>query len=79
MDVYIGAIVMFAGMFAPKDWAYCHGQLLSIRDHQALYSLLGNAFGGDGRTNFALPKLSDPAAQGPHYIIALEGIYPPRP
>src|SRR4029079_17228492 len=43
--------------FAPKAWAQCNGQLLPINQNQALFSLLGTNFGGDGRTNFALPDL----------------------
>lgn len=43
--------------FPPKGWAFCDGQLLPINQNQALFSLLGTSFGGDGRTNFALPDL----------------------
>jgi microcystin-dependent protein len=43
--------------FAPKNWAFCNGQLLPINQNQALFSLLGTTFGGDGRVNFALPDL----------------------
>jgi len=43
--------------YAPKDWAQCNGQLLPINQNQALFSLLGTTFGGDGRVNFALPDL----------------------
>jgi microcystin-dependent protein len=48
---------MFAGNFAPRDWALCDGQLLPIAQNTALFSLLGTAYGGDGRTTFALPDL----------------------
>jgi microcystin-dependent protein len=48
---------MFAGNFAPKDWAFCHGQILPISTNQALFSILGTIYGGDGRTTFALPDL----------------------
>lgn len=48
---------MFAGNFAPEGWAICDGRKLPIRQNQALFSLLGNAFGGDGTTDFALPDL----------------------
>src|SRR4029079_1918016 len=44
-------------VFAPKGWALCNGQLLPINQNQALFSLLGTTFGGDGRVNFALPDL----------------------
>ncbi|AUS07266.1 phage tail protein [Tamlana carrageenivorans] len=48
---------MFAGNFAPRGWAFCDGQLLAISQNQALFSLLGTTYGGDGRTTFALPDL----------------------
>ena len=54
---FLGQIVWFAGNFAPKDWTFCNGQLLSISDYQSLYSLLGTTYGGDGRTTFQLPDL----------------------
>ena len=54
-EKYIGEIRMFAGNFAPKDWAICNGQLLPINQNQALFSLLGTTYGGNGQTNFALP------------------------
>ncbi len=56
-DSYVGEIRPFAGDYAPQDWALCDGSLLPITDYQALYSLLGTTFGGDGRVNFALPDL----------------------
>jgi microcystin-dependent protein len=48
---------MMSFVFAPKGWALCNGQLLPINQNQALFSLLGTTFGGDGRVNFALPDL----------------------
>jgi microcystin-dependent protein len=48
---------MFAGNFAPRSWALCDGQLLAISQNDALFSLLGTTYGGDGRTTFALPDL----------------------
>jgi microcystin-dependent protein len=57
MDFFIGQIMMFGGTFAPRDWAFCDGQLLPIAQHQALFSILGTTYGGDGRTTFALPDL----------------------
>ena len=56
-DSIIGEIRMFAGNFAPTGWAFCQGQLLPIAQNQALFSLLGTTYGGDGRTTFALPDL----------------------
>jgi microcystin-dependent protein len=54
---YIGEIKMFAGNFAPVGWALCDGSLLPISQNQALFSLLGTTYGGDGQTTFALPDL----------------------
>jgi microcystin-dependent protein len=55
MEPYLGEIKMFSGNFAPRGWAFCAGQLLSIAQNQALFSILGTTFGGNGTTNFALP------------------------
>lgn len=57
VNPYIGQIAIFAGNFAPRDWALCNGQLLAISEHAALFSILGTTYGGDGRTTFALPDL----------------------
>ena len=54
-EAFIGEIRMFAGNFAPRSWAFCDGQLLAISQNDALFSLLGTIYGGDGRTTFALP------------------------
>jgi len=54
---YLGEIALFPFGFAPKDWAMCNGQLLPINQNQALFSLLGTTYGGDGRVNFGLPDL----------------------
>ena len=56
-EPFIGEISMFAGNFAPRGWAFCDGQLLSIAQNSALFSILGTTYGGDGRTTFALPDL----------------------
>jgi len=58
MELYLGQIVMFAGNFAPRGYAFCNGQILSIAQNTALFSLLGTTYGGNGVTNFALPNLS---------------------
>lgn len=55
--MFLGEVRMFAGNFAPRGWLLCHGQLLSIAENTALFSLLGTTYGGDGRTTFALPDL----------------------
>jgi microcystin-dependent protein len=57
MDPYLATLALFSFTFAPKGWASCNGQLLPINQNQALFALLGTTFGGDGRTNFALPDL----------------------
>jgi microcystin-dependent protein len=54
---FVGQINAFGFSFAPRSWALCSGQLLAISTNQALFSLLGTYFGGDGRTNFGLPDL----------------------
>ena len=66
MDPFLGQIIMFAGNFAPRGWALCEGQLLPINQNQALFSILGTTYGGDGRTTFALPELRGrtPISQG---------------
>ena len=56
-DCTIGTITTFAGNFAPRGWALCNGQLMAINSNQALFSILGTTYGGDGRTTFALPDL----------------------
>lgn len=60
---------MFAGNFAPRGWAFCDGQLLAVSQNDALFSLLGTIYGGDGRTTFGLPdlrgRLPIHAGQGP--------------
>lgn len=79
-DVYLGQIVMFGGNFAPRGFALCNGQLLSIAQNSALFALLGTFYGGDGRTTFALPNLQSRVpiyyGQGPGlspYVIGQTG------
>lgn len=57
MQHYIGEVRMFAGNFAPEGWMFCEGQILSIADNDALFSLIGTTYGGDGQSTFALPDL----------------------
>lgn len=54
---FVGEIKMFAGNFPPRSYAFCDGQLLAISQNDALFSLLGTIYGGDGRTTFGLPDL----------------------
>ncbi len=56
-EPFLGEIRMFTGNFAPQGWAMCNGQILSIAQNTALFSLLGTTYGGDGNTTFALPNL----------------------
>ena len=56
-EPFVGEIRMFAGNFAPRGWAFCDGQLLAVSQNDALFSLLGTIYGGDGRTTFGLPDL----------------------
>ena len=56
-EPFIGELKLFSFGFAPRGWALCNGQLLPINQNQALFSLLGTNYGGDGRTTFALPNL----------------------
>src|SRR5712691_5777308 len=56
-EPFLSEIRIFSFNYAPKGWALCNGQLLPINQNQALFSLLGTTFGGDGRVNFALPDL----------------------
>jgi microcystin-dependent protein len=66
---FVAEIRIFTGNFAPKGWALCDGQLLPISQNTALFSLLGTTYGGDGKSNFALPNLQGSApmqaGQGP--------------
>ena len=57
MDQYLGEIRLVGFNFEPQGWAFCDGRLLPINQNQALFALLGSMYGGDGRTNFALPDL----------------------
>ena len=56
-DPFLGEVKIISWNFPPKGWAFCNGQLLPINQNQALFSILGTTYGGDGRTNFALPNL----------------------
>ncbi|HTI69186.1 MAG TPA: tail fiber protein [Candidatus Limnocylindria bacterium] len=64
MTAYLGLVLPVAFGFAPKGWNLCQGQLLSISQNQALFSLLGTFYGGNGTTTFALPELRGRAAVG---------------
>mgnify|MGYP004701633713 CR=1 FL=1 len=77
MDPFIGQIQAFGFNFAPKGWALCNGQLMSISQNTALFSLLGTTYGGDGRVTFGLPDLRGRsivgAGQGPGLSLIDQG------
>jgi len=64
MDPFVGEIRLWALNFAPQGWALCQGQLMSISQNAALFSLIGTFFGGDGRINFGLPNLQGKVTVG---------------
>ncbi|GAA3283652.1 phage tail protein [Dactylosporangium vinaceum] len=74
-DQYLGEIRMLASNFAPNGWALCNGQLLPIAQNQALFALLGTAYGGNGSTTFALPDLRGrrPVHAGRSYVAGQPG------
>ena len=76
----LAEIRLFAGTFAPNGWAYCDGSTMAIMQNQALFSLIGTQFGGDGQKTFQLPNLPPVKAGNAEirYIICLQGIYPQR-
>lgn len=94
MEPLIGQIQYFPYNFQVRDWAFCRGQLLPIQQYTALFALIGTTFGGDGRTNFALPDLrryhpnshteyqiGEMLPEGVPYMyaqICLNGIFPSR-
>ena len=65
-EPFLGEIIMFAGNFAPRGWALCNGQLLSLSQNSALFAILGTTYGGNGQSTFALPDLRGrvPTGQG---------------
>jgi microcystin-dependent protein len=65
MDPFVAEIRIFPFNFAPKGWAWCNGQLLPLSQNTALFSLLGTTYGGDGKSNFALPNLQGSAPMHP--------------
>lgn len=65
MEGMIGEVRLFGSNFAPRNWAFCNGQLLPISQNTALFSIIGTIYGGDGRSTFALPDLRGRSALGP--------------
>lgn len=79
MDFYIGEIELFPFGFAPMGWMLCNGAIMQIVQNQALYSLIGNKFGGNGTSTFGIPNMmNDTPAVGMNYYICIMGIYPSR-
>ena len=88
-DQFMGEVRALPYEFCPKDWAPAEGQLLPIMQNTALFSLLGNRYGGDAKTTFALPDMRDAALVSKNdrnnktekltWCIAIKGIYPQRP
>jgi hypothetical protein len=78
IEPYLGEVILFAGNFAPRGWAFAEGQLLQVAQNQALFAILGTTYGGDGQTTFALPDTRGDEPACMHYIIALQGIFPSR-
>jgi microcystin-dependent protein len=70
-DPFVGEIRMFGGNFAPQGWALCNGQIIQIDQNEALFSLIGTTYGGDGQQTFALPNLQGrlPQHQGPGFVL----------
>ncbi|HEX2934478.1 MAG TPA: tail fiber protein [Bacteroidales bacterium] len=79
MDELLGRIQLFPYGYAPRGWILCQGQSLIIQQNTALYSLLGNQFGGDGRTTYGIPNLQGASpVSGMEYYICTAGVYPTR-
>lgn len=75
-ESYIGLVTLFAGNFAPRNWAFCDGSLLPISSNTALFSILGTNYGGNGKTNFALPDLRGRAIIGAGQGAGLSQYFP---
>src|SRR4051794_10962968 len=65
MDPFVAEVRIFPFNFAPKGWAFCDGQILPLSQNTALFSLLGTTYGGDGKSNFALPNMEGNAPMHP--------------
>ena len=79
MDYFIGTILLLPYNFTPMTLLLCNGQTLNIMPYQALFSLIGANYGGDGQTTFAVPNMLGQEPQpGMNYYIVYEGLYPTR-
>jgi len=82
VDPFVGQVGTFGFDFCPSGWAPMNGQLLSLSQNTALFSLLGTSYGGDGISTFALPLVKSLLTADRKMIpqcIALQGVFPPRP
>ena len=81
IDAIIGEVRAMPYEFVPTGWAPCNGALLHVDGNAALFSLLGDTYGGDGKTTFALPKIPPLAGKEGtlQYCIAVQGTFPLRP
>ena len=77
MDPILGQIILWPIPWVPIGWALCDGSLLAINQHQALYTLLGNYFGGDGQQTFALPDLRNRFPMGAQGMTGIAQKWPP--
>lgn len=76
MESFVGQVELFPSDVVPRGWAPCEGQMLPVNENGALFALLGNRFGGDGRTTFALPDLRKTAPPNLQFCIAIVGMFP---
>ncbi len=75
MDPYLSMIILWPGQWIPAGWLACNGQLLQVNTYTALFSLIGNIYGGDGRVNFALPNLNGRVPVGPGQLAGTTSVY----
>jgi microcystin-dependent protein len=78
VEPFVGEVQTFSFSFAPQGWLPCDGRLLQITQFRALFSLIGNTYGGDGQSTFAVPKLAPLGPDGPNFFIAVMGTFPQR-
>lgn len=80
MEYYIGFISLLPYNFIPYGWMLCDGSVLQVSQYQALYALIGNTYGGNGSTTFALPNMQGlEPVPNMKYCIVPEGLFPVRP
>lgn len=77
MEYFLGQIVIFPYGFEPKGFVKCDGRSIKLGANDALFALLGTQYGGDGRSEFHIPKLEDPM-KGVSYYICISGLFPSR-